>query len=51
MSTSLTAASTMGMLTSGAPSPTSTNTPPERVACGGDTDTWDFAALCIDYVH
>ena len=34
--TSLTAASTMGKLTSGAPSPTSTNTPPERVAWGGE---------------
>ena len=33
MSTSLTEASTTGMVTSGAPSPTNTRTPPERVAC------------------
>ncbi len=32
MSTSLTEASTMGIFTSGAPSPTRTSTPPERVA-------------------
>jgi len=33
MSTSLTDASTMGILISGAPSPTSTTTPPDLVAC------------------
>lgn len=36
MSTSLTDASTMGMLITGFPRPTRTNVPPDRVDCNGE---------------
>ncbi len=47
MSTSLTEASTIGILTSGAPRPTSTRTPPERVACTGVCHNNDQTTLYI----
>ena len=47
ISTSLTEASTMGILTSGAPRPTRTRTPPERVAwnSGGKSRNPSFISL------